>query len=348
MPPPVILLRADADAQIGMGHVMRCLALGQAWQAAGGRVVFLTGQSCSWVEERLRQEHVEIVTSACPSGSAEDCQQTVAHARRCGARWIAADGYSFAPEYQEGIRDAGLRLLVIDDYGHLPRYCGSMILNQNLNANPGWYATETGGAELLLGSKYVLLRREFTRWSNREPRAGNPGICRVLVTTGGADASGTRGRILNALALLGQPVEVSVVVGPLSAAASPREETADQSAGFVRFLPDPPDMPALMAETDIAIAAAGSTVWELCFMGVPALLLVTAQNQVWIAEQLDQAGAALNLGWAHSLDPQKIAGALGDLVNSAARRRQMSQAGRALVDGQGAARVVARMRSQEA
>src|SRR5207248_2812164 len=106
---------------------------------------------------------------------------------------------------------------------------------------------------------------------------------------------------------------------------------------------DPPNMAELMAWADVAVSAAGSTCWELAFMGVPAVAIVCADNQQSVAESLHQAGSVESLGDHSMLSSRDIAAALKCLMRSQRMRRSMSEHGRAIVDGYGAARVVARM-----
>ena len=106
------------------------------------------------------------------------------------------------------------------------------------------------------------------------------------------------------------------------------------------FRPHADDMPDLMARADLAVSAGGSTCWEMAYMGLPNLVLVLADNQRPIAERLAAAGVSLNLGDARRLDPADLAAALDDLVRDRARRRAMAAAGRTLIDGRGAERVL--------
>jgi spore coat polysaccharide biosynthesis predicted glycosyltransferase SpsG len=98
-------------------------------------------------------------------------------------------------------------------------------------------------------------------------------------------------------------------------------------------------MAPLMSWADIAVTGAGSTCWELACLGVPALSLVIAENQRSIAEELGAAGIVVNLGWHADVAVERIATSVDGLVYSSFRRLRMSQQGRALVDGKGAARV---------
>jgi RimJ/RimL family protein N-acetyltransferase len=102
-------------------------------------------------------------------------------------------------------------------------------------------------------------------------------------------------------------------------------------------------MPELLAWADVAVSAAGSTCWELAFMGLPALAIVCADNQQAVAESLHQAGALESLGDHSMLSSSDIAAALRCLLRSDRMRRSMTEHGPALVDGRGASRVVERM-----
>jgi len=96
-------IRADASIAIGTGHVMRCLALGQAWQDAGGRVVFATIGLTSPVEQRLRSEGIEIVKFNGAPGSVQDASQLEELACAHHADWVVVDGYQFEAEYQRKV-----------------------------------------------------------------------------------------------------------------------------------------------------------------------------------------------------------------------------------------------------
>jgi spore coat polysaccharide biosynthesis predicted glycosyltransferase SpsG len=75
-------------------------------------------------------------------------------------------------------------------------------------------------------------------------------------------------------------------------------------------------------------------------MGLPFLTVVLAENQAGVARGLEQAGTSGSLGWAHGLTEQAVADAAGALIADRELRGSMARKGRALVDGQGAARVV--------
>ncbi len=188
---------------MGTGHVMRCLALAQAWQDAGGQVVYAMAAGIAGVEARLRAESIEVLSLSVPPGSPEDAAATAraAHARR--AAWLVLDGYHFDGRYQRAIHEAGLHLLALDDYGHAEHYWADLVLNQDLNAEEGLYYRREPYTKLLLGTQYVLLRREFLR-AARPVRDIPERAGKLLVTLGGADPDNVTKNVLRALGETGR------------------------------------------------------------------------------------------------------------------------------------------------
>lgn len=318
---------------------MRCLALAQAWQDAGGRVVFVTSADARPLEAKLKSGGAQVVLLDPPRTTEDDARQTVGLAREHGASWVVADGYDFGSDYQRVVRGSGLRLLVVDDYGHAERYYADVVLNQNAYADASMYVGREPYTRLLLGTGYALLRREFWGW--RGWRRAIPERARnILVTMGGADPHNVSLTVVRALQRVMSPeMAARVLVGPVN----PHFESLSRAVrgDNIRLLRHADDMPSLMAWADVAVSAAGSTCWELAFMGLPGALVVLADNQRKIAESVHAAGAAVSLGRHEEAGEGRVAAALTGLFESPAGRRQMSRRGRALVDGLGGARVAA-------
>ncbi len=336
----VLLIRADASAEIGAGHVMRCLALAQGWQDAGGQTLFTINPEAAALEPRLKSEGMDVLRMPGPLGGVADAKQTAAVARENAAAWVVVDGYSFGAEYQRIIKDAGFRLLFVDDNGHAGHYWADLVLNQNMHADKGNYTNREAHTQLLLGTPYVLLRREFLgwkRWKRPIPDAAR----KVLVTLGGGDPQNTTLKIIEAFERFGPPdVEARIVVGPANRHLEVLSEAARNSAERLQLLGAALNMPELMAWADLAVSAAGSTALEMAFMGLPSILLVLAKNQRSIAEELTGAGAALSLGWHEQVSPHAVSRALEQLRSELQTRSEMSGRGRAIVDGEGVERVL--------
>jgi UDP-2,4-diacetamido-2,4,6-trideoxy-beta-L-altropyranose hydrolase len=349
MPPSTLILRADANIAMGTGHLMRCLALAQAFQDKagqdqGGPCIFTMAEGTAAAEERIRREKFEVVNLAESTGPPQDAAQVIELARARQAAWVVLDGYQFDIEYQRRLKAVGMKLLVVDDTGHAGAYAADLVLDQNVHATEDSYARRESYCQLLLGPRYALLRREFKPWRNWK-REIAPVARKVLVTVGGSDPDNVTFRIICALRLLAEHnLEATVVVGGSNPHANSLEREVESGGDALRLVRDVPDMPKLMAEADVAISAAGITTWEMCFLGLPAVLIDVAENQTPGARELDRQGIAIHAGSSQAATPESIAARLKPLLVSPECRAAMSERGRKLVDGLGAERVVSAMR----
>jgi UDP-2,4-diacetamido-2,4,6-trideoxy-beta-L-altropyranose hydrolase len=273
-----------------------------------------------------------------------DSQATLRLVTKLKPYWLVIDGYHFGPDYQKAARAAGVRVLVIDDTAHWPKYHADILLNQNLGAEKLQYHCDRD-TELLLGARYVLLRTEFLKWRGwqREiPREAR----KVLVTMGGSDPDNVTLKVIRALRQVRvDKLEAVVVIG----ASNPRREALEaaiQSSApgvrnhRVRLECSPTDMPELMAWADIAVSAGGSTSWELAFMGVPTICLVVADNQRAAMRKLAEGGATVYLWEASDLTARGLGDAVTRLLGDRRTRSEMTARGQKLVDGSGVFAVV--------
>lgn len=347
-----LLVRADATVASGTGHVMRCIALVQAWQSAGGDVLYAMAESTIAIEERLRAEPFTAAISVhADPGSAEDLRQTRDIAVLHKAEWAVVDGYHFDAHYVSELQEL-LSVMTIDDNGGLEFYSSELVLNQNVHASAEMYAKRGPRTRLLLGPRYALLRNEFAAyrdWAREISERGN----RVLVTMGGSDPKDLTPRIVSALASLPiDDLQIRVVVGGSAENRHRVGETAKRFSDRVEVMPNVANMAELMAWADLAIAGAGTTCWEMCLLGLPAILIVVADNQEFIAERLASLGAAVNAGPAESIDFSLNRFSLlkmsAELLDDRDRRIKMSQSARELVDGRGRDRVLEMMQARDA
>lgn len=335
-----LVLRADATTTLGTGHVMRCLALAQAWQDAGGHAVFVIAAGSPGLETRLRAEGCEVLPLHTEPGSAEDAAHTAALAAQRRAAWLAVDGLHFGGAYQRALKTSGLRVLAIDDGGNAGDYHADVVLNQNLNADERLYTRRQPSTRLLLGPAYALLRREFLSFSRIERRV--PDVAEhVLVTLGGSDPHNMTLTVVRALQTsVGRPLEVVVVVGGANPYAPAIEAAAAASAGAMRVIRNAANMPELMAWADVAISSGGTTVWELAFMGVPSLVGLIAPIEEQAAVGLESHGLFRVIGWFDRLPTDELAAIIRSYVEDRAARLEASTRARQVVDGKGRRRTI--------
>ncbi len=334
-----LLIRADAGIRMGTGHVMRCLGLAQAWQDAGGRVVYAMAACSAGLAERLKCEDIEVISLDVDPASEEDAVATAELARHRGSPWIVVDGYHFSGRYQELIKRAGGRLLLLDDFGSADHYWADLVLNYDPIAEERLYVRRESYTRLLLGTTYAFLRREFRRHA-RTMRPPPRKATKLLVSMGGSDPGNMTLVVLDALdAVHREAMEIAVLVGPSNPHGAALEAKAASSGLKIRLLRNPPNIPELMAECEMAVTAAGSTIWELAYFGVPSILVVLDDNQTPVVHLLRAGGACEAVGEKGEASLQAFAAAIGGLADDLPRRREMSGRFAALVDGRGVVRV---------
>ena len=309
---------------------MRCRALAAAFAALGWRHWFA-------VSRETAAPFADSDAIIVPPGV--DGARAVAEAGRANkVDCLVVDHYGLDATFETAARGKAATVLVIDDLADRPHDCDLLV-----DANPERVAADYAGltdrtTRFLLGPRYALLRAEFAGRRPAQVRPPRRQAERLLITLGGADPDNVSQRVLEALRhLASAPRKTVLVVGPANLHGETLAALAP-SLG-VEIAVDPPDLAGLMLDADLAISTGSTSFLELACLGVPALIVVIAGNQRAIARAAENAGAALVLGESDHLEPRNLAAAIAALAADPGRRQRMSEAGRNLVDGRGAARV---------
>ncbi|MDB4276257.1 UDP-2,4-diacetamido-2,4,6-trideoxy-beta-L-altropyranose hydrolase, partial [Akkermansiaceae bacterium] len=308
-----LLIRADAGGQIGTGHVMRMIALAQAYQRRGGRVIIATSTCPEAVAQRVTDlgiEHQAFISDQ--PGSQADAAETLSLANSLGIAWLVLDGYHFSLSSQQFFKDAPFQILVTDDHGYSDRWCCDALLNQNLDSDLSPHGShELADPQLLLGSSFTLLREEFLsqpvaprNWSS---------LKKILISMGGADPHNATQAVLD---LLDQSDAAPLNIRILAGAANPHLDQlrAHTSDHHIEIVVNAQDMPDQLAWADGIISAGGSTCWEWLHAGLPGAIVTIAENQIPIVHALTESRkAALALGWPHDFSsPTDLSAWLAD------------------------------------
>lgn len=319
-----LVIRADAGNQMGTGHVMRMLALAQAWHRRGGETIFVTAECPPGLIDRITAEgfaHHAITDE-------DDATSTIVIAEE----WLVLDGYHFDTYYQGRCKDAGLKLLCVDDYGHCEAWNCDLLLNQNLGA------TQKGTIEAtsLLGISYALLRQEFLD----HPRMSKSWtqLHKILITLGGSDPPNATSHVLKLLTTLDRSdLEIRVIIGP----SNPHRDSlkALELPFDVQWRESVTEMPAEYAWADGVISAGGSSCWEWLYFGLPGAVITIAENQEPVVRALKKENIALCPGWPSEwTDAASLLSWIEDPGELLDQERANS-----LIDGRGADRILANL-----
>jgi UDP-2,4-diacetamido-2,4,6-trideoxy-beta-L-altropyranose hydrolase len=355
-----VAFRADASLEIGTGHIMRCLTLADALREQGAECRFLCRAQPGNLIDLLQQHGYRVHTIVGSDANATESASTapLQHAGWLGgsqqqdaaacatvlaetpADWLIVDHYALDTSWERALRAHCNKLMVIDDLADRA-HRADLLLDQNLGHTTDDYALLVPDAcTLLIGPEYSLLRPEFAQLRAYSlARRGHPQLHRLLVNLGGIDKDNITVQVLQALedCKLPDNATITVVMG----STAPWVDQVRQQAARMRWTTEvivgTGEMARIMAESDLAIGAAGSTSWERCCLGLPSLVVPVAANQVHSANLLQQAGAV------HLLAPDTgLATSLRQAMENVDRTdtlATMSHAAAQLVDGTGASRV---------
>ncbi len=321
-----VLFRADAGDDIGLGHVMRCLALAGALGKMGAESVFLGREYLPAVRETIERRGHR--TLAAEPGEREP-HATLRRMRETSTDVVVVDLYGITEAYLSALREQGVVLVSLDDCNLMP-FPSHLVVNPNRFALDMEYRSSTGDTQFLLGPSYCLLREEFAE-ARDTPRRIAPHGRRLLVSMGGSDLGGLTAKVVRAVA----PLELETVV--IQGAAAQEPLALDWPN--VRVVLSPPNMAEWMLWADAAVTCGGGTIYELAAMGTPGVVLALGPDQQRNAAAMEAEGTLTSLGLGSNASEGMVADAVAALMEDLQRRQAMSRRGQEVVDGKGAERV---------
>jgi len=339
-----VFVRADADSQIGNGHVMRCLTLADELKRNNAHIGFIcreeTGNLISLIENK--KYPVYSLPSGIDRETDEKLTQDILKKQPGLVDWVIVDHYNLDASYESSLRSIVKHIMVIDDLANRLHDC-DLLLDQNYHHTQDRYTDFVPDTcQCLCGLSYALLRLQF-RVRRASLLRRHHKVRRLLVSMGGADPTNETCKVLRGIQLLQRPeLSIDVVIG----ASNPHRQEIEN---FALRMPSGTchmhveNMAELMAIADVGIGAAGTSTWERCCLGLPSIVMILADNQRDIAENLDKNGIVKNLGWYDTVTEVDIQQAIQDFIQHPNHRESMSIQSQAIVDGKGTARVVKSM-----
>lgn len=324
------VLRADASAGVGLGHVVRSLTLGTALVGYGWNVVLVTARLPDGIAARAQASSIHVHPLVGRPHGADDAAAVLS----VRPDLVIADGYHFESSFYEPFVEAGPLFCVIDDNGENVHGSARVVVNQNPSATEQLYDSLSADRALLLGLRYALVRNEVTevRINDTIPRRTG-----VFVSMGGIDPLGLSEQLVTVLSRSGIPTRLSI---------GPTMGNRDGVLDRVRRLPGVSvvtdhDFVTALNSAAVAVIGAGTTMWEAAFLGVPSISIIVADNQAGPASSADDRGFTVAVDARTGASPDIIEHATRELLADVARRDRMTRLGRTEVDGRGAIRVAA-------
>lgn len=382
----MVVIRADANSKIGMGHVMRCLSVADALLKRGEEVLFVTADDTpvplltkkgipyrvlhtDYADMEAELPKLWNALSELPQGPG--VPEAALPQRNTS---ILVDSYYVTEKYLAALKKRITTIYMDDIYAF--SYPVDMLINYNIYGEEMGYEKDAAFADtkLLLGANYVPLREEFSAGagyvqSRKELSAETENVTPaedklhqtaeqgrtadggILITTGGSDSFNLAGQLLmeamkyDAL----KTKEYHVVSGSLNPHIGELQALAQKHEN-IHIHCNVTNMAELMAESKVALSAGGSTLYELCAMGVPVIAFSFAENQERLVQTFVKRGIA-QYGGNYRTDGNKmiqntIAG-LETLLEDKNLRSEYRKKALQLVDGRGAERIAEALLSEQ-
>lgn len=322
---PNAAIRVDSSKMIGSGHLMRCLTLAAQMRDDGKAVHFicreLEGNLCQIVTDQgfflhrlpmhATDDSLMGYAAWLTVPQAADAAETAAVLHRIQpVERLVVDSYALDAAWERQMRPLVREIFVIDDLANRRHEC-DILLDQNFyrKMQHRYDGLVPEKCRRLLGPSHALLREEF--YAARKKLAGRDGVLRrILVFYGGSDATCETEKAIHVLLQLHLPsVAVDVVVG----GSNPRRAYIEELCGkhdFLRYYCQVSNMAELMAQADLSLGAGGTTTWERCFLGLPAIVTAIAENQLEVCRDCAEMGYIYYLGRWDEVTEEDIAAAV--------------------------------------
>ncbi|TBL67776.1 UDP-2,4-diacetamido-2,4,6-trideoxy-beta-L-altropyranose hydrolase [Paenibacillus thalictri] len=322
-----LVVRTDASSSIGSGHIMRCLVAAKEFQKQNYDVIFVTnGDIGLALEELIQKSKMEL--RKLPKAEKDslviwndffiekDLQLFLDAIHDIKAHIIIVDHYKLNKIWEEKAKLFTNCLFVIDDLANREHRC-NYLLDQNYYYNKPesrYNSLININCKLLLGPKYSLLREEFYKLrATSSTRLRGVPLKKILVFFGGSDPTNETSKVVDALLNHKIKFDVDVVIGGAN-------KNYFNIVAQYKFYPNVKiyynisNVAQIMSQNDISIGAGGTTTWERCILGLPSIIICIAENQIGISSEIDQHGAAINLGWHKDVGTKDIIRCLDELI----------------------------------
>lgn len=354
----IIYIRTDGNSKIASGHLVRCFSIAQACKALGMDVRFLVS------DEESKSLLKEIISINCTQDFPIICLKTAVynHLESELPEVLSllnsdyeniiylADSYFVTEKYLNALRPFA-KVAYLDDL-QLFDYPVDLLINYDVIPDPvmpSYKAAYQNAGQLLLGALYTPLRSQF---QNREIIVKEQ-VSDILVTTGGSDPYHFCLKLIHTICESAQDMAVGflketifsgknlhIVIGKLNTDRDALYRLAEKYS-FLQLHENVSDMASLMEHCDLAVSASGTTLYELCALGVPTISFTMADNQLPSAKAFEEADAIPYAGDIR-IDEEKVLQAVTNFMTSESSyeiRKSAHKAMRRLVDGNGAMRI---------
>jgi UDP-2,4-diacetamido-2,4,6-trideoxy-beta-L-altropyranose hydrolase len=269
-----VAFRVEGEPNIGLGHVMRCMALAQSLVKSGHVVFFFMSQRSQYFCRNRADWVGKILLIPDINKSIEPqwlCRQCI----ELSADWMVLDGYQFDQAYRQSLQNNAYKLAVFNDMNNSGTLYADMVINGALNASLYSYQQTAPKALLASGQEYRVLRQEFLQLRNKNWPDRNS----LTLMFGGSDPKNLTIKVLQSLCKVNVSMPITIITGSAYDGLNELADVIKNCELDITHLHDCQNMATVLVNTKLALSAAGGSQFELLACATPSILVVVAKNQ---------------------------------------------------------------------
>lgn len=320
-----ILIRADGSLNIGLGHIFRCLTIANYFKKTYDDIqIYFITQSDPEVQNKLLRDYICI----------DPDEKLIVNDLVKTSDLFISDMLDTSNSYVSDIKMQNplIKLVCIDNNTQL-KYIESadVVFNANVFQKP---KVKDNSFKYHLGPDYMILRDSFI---SNHLKIIDKTVNNLFISFGGSDEKGCTLKMLSALKTINKSFKISVIVGPMFQYLDELEKLTSKD-DRIKIIREPKNIYELMDNADLAIISAGITLYEICCLGVPSIVIPQVKHQSDIAIEFANNKACINLGYnPKSMDIKK---SVEKLISDFDLRNKLSTNGKEFVDGKGLKRFI--------
>lgn len=328
--------RVDSSSLIGSGHVIRCLTLATELRKQKNKCKFICRDHENNFIKKIKKENFEVIilpnlkklklvkntnnkkpiySEWIGASWMEDAKQTINVLKNENVNWLVIDHYGIEHKWEKKLRPYTKKIMVIDDLANRNHDC-DLLLDQNLifNFKDRYLKRLPKNCISLLGPKYSLLQNEYKDLYISTPARVGP-VKRILVYFGASDHKQiTKKTLLAFLQLNRKDITMDIVISSNSSQLNDIKKILKKNKNIKVHI-NLKSLANLIAIADLAVGACGSTSWERCCLGLPSIVITTADNQKQVAKELQKQKLISWLGHHDTIKMSSIYNKLKNLID---------------------------------
>ena len=336
-----IFIRVDSSTKIGYGHFIRCMALADTLQK-NFKINFISrsleGSLISDIQDK-RFGIFRFYSNSEKINEKNDAQKTISLIKKHSGQKniLIIDNYQLSKKWETYVKPFVHKLIAIDDLPNRSHNC-DLLIDQNLHTkvNGLYKGLIPSNCIKLIGPKFSMIRKKF-RMLKKSVKPRTFPIKKILVSFGGSDIENQTLITLNSIKKMNRKINVDVVVGRANKCKKTLKIFCNRNNRFT-YHEQIDNIADLMLSSDLSIGSSGSTTWERCSLGLPAIVSISSNDQRDIANSLSQKKCIINLGDVKKLKESSYINAITNLKKN--DLRNMSKNSMSLVDGNGTQRIL--------